>query len=284
MLGFIICTFSACEDPVIDKVAETKCIQYKYNIVGIAGEPSAIPYIEIQYTKDNGSGHNVIESKRISPPFVFGGHKVNICYDSIVCCTSRKGRLISYRWQLLHDYGLGGAEYLRIINHSEDKPIEFFIAGAEDMKVYKDDCHRGLDAIEIMPSIYYKNAPIYYLLFPDEKYPENVAKHPQACDDILYFEGNRCGAFTLTEAWSANDIAKLYRAEFNHSKDTVLYISPRYDSYGRLSKALKTKDPYIAGKAFYGVIRPKEELKGNDKIWLLATPGLCDDIIKREDF
>jgi hypothetical protein len=69
---------------VIDKVVETKSKKYTYNIVGIAGEYSSIPYVESRYSKENGNGKNTEVSEIISPPFVFGGHVVNIRYDSIV--------------------------------------------------------------------------------------------------------------------------------------------------------------------------------------------------------
>lgn len=280
---FSVCTLCySCEDPVEDKLVETKNMKYKYNIVGIAGEYSDVPYIEIRYTKDNGSAQNIEVKEMVSPPFVFGGHKINIRYDSIVSYMGNKA--VSYKLELKHDYGSNGSEYLRIINHSDDKQIEFFIAGTQDMKTYKDGC-RGLDAIETIPNVYYKNAPIYYLLFPEKKHTHNLVKHSQDCEDIFYFEGDRCGDFTLISAWNVNDVAKLYKAESKLSKDTILYIDPRYsNAYGRMSKALSSKDPYISGKTFYGIIRPKEELKGNDKIWLLATPWMFDWNIGNGEF
>jgi hypothetical protein len=40
----------------------------------------------------------------------------------------------------------------------------------------------------------------------------------------------------------------------------------------------------LTDKIFYGRIPQKEQLKGDEKIWLLATPWIFDDNIKSESF
>jgi len=100
----------------------------------------------------------------VSPPFVFGGHLVNIRYDSIVGYMGDNA--ISYRLKLLRDHDVNGSEYLRIINHSEDRTIEYFIAGSQDVQVHKGEC--GLDFAGVVPNVCYQKAPIYYLLFPEK--------------------------------------------------------------------------------------------------------------------
>jgi len=135
LLFLWICfTSSSTCQPAEDKLIATKSMKMKYNIVGIAGEASDTPYIEVQYVKDDGYGQNVTEKKMVSPPFVFGGHLVNIRYDSIVGYYGNRAE--SYSLKLRNDYNVNGADYLRIINHSEDKAIEYFIAGTQDVHLF----------------------------------------------------------------------------------------------------------------------------------------------------
>ncbi|MDR3119685.1 MAG: hypothetical protein LBU44_09800, partial [Mediterranea sp.] len=72
-----------------------------------------------------------------------------------------------------HAYEETDGEYLRIINHSVDKTIEFFIAGSRGMETRYKGCS-GFPLIKTMPAVYYRHAPVYYLLFPDRKYTQNV--------------------------------------------------------------------------------------------------------------
>jgi len=287
LLISLICLTAATCSPFEDKVIATKSMKMKYNIVGIVGETSDAPYIEVQYVKDDGYGQNVTERKMVSPPFVFGGHLVNVRYDSIVGYYGNRAE--SYNLELRNDYNVNGADYLRIINHSEDKTIEYFMAGTQDVRT-RGECN-GLGFRDVVPSVCYRKAPIYYLLFPEEKYTENLSESDHNCDEILYFEGDRCGDLKLTTAWDVNDVAKLYRAEFNKSKDTALYLlhENTYFNGDRLSKLLERNSsnprtyPYMKGKSLYGTVAPKNKLEGNEDIWLIATPVMFNKTFKWEE-
>lgn len=256
----------------------------KYNIIGISGPESGEPYVEIQYCKDDGRGKNIIFREMLRPPILFGNHKVNILCDSIINAGgyNRKDRtkykaMGGYQIIVKHDYGENGAEYLRIVNHSADKTIEFFIAGSQEMETCNSDRSSNMKYIISMPSIYYKKAPIYYLLFPESKYPHNLLGEPSMDNDVFYFEGKRCGDLILDRAWTVNEVMELYRAEFKNDPSIELYIDDSFRKYGRLSAAVHLDSYPMKYKRFYGIIRPGEVLGGAYDIPLLATPSLFDD-------
>jgi hypothetical protein len=178
----------------------TRTVLYKTNIIGIAG-PSAAEgeeYIEIRYSAadDENPGRNKTESIMVSPPYIFQNDKVYMSYDFYEDKTG-DGRLLGYKEILLHDYEEQGAEYLRIINHSGDKTVEFFFAGGQDMpetiEEYKTQIFRTFSNTFSLPSVRYKKAPVQYLLFPDRK-----PKYSIAFFGISYtFEGSSCGDITV---------------------------------------------------------------------------------------
>ncbi|GHT52454.1 hypothetical protein AGMMS49982_12730 [Bacteroidia bacterium] len=267
---------SCCEEPVDVMSVAAKSKGYKTNIVGIAGQASTEPYIEIIYSVANGTEGNITKSVMVSPPYIFENNSVNIVYDSLTYVMGN--RFLYYQLMLKHDYGEGGAEYFRIINHSVDKPIEFFFAGTQD--VVTEPSGGIMELVVFLPGVYYKKAPIYYLLFPEKKYKHNLSWGSDM-KDIFYFEGNRCGDIELTSAWSVEDVMKLYRAEYRHSPDTILYVDTRAALDGsRMTEPPKYSDHRLKDKIFYGIIRPGEELKGNPSIGLLATPWIFDDVIE----
>lgn len=204
---------------------------------------------------------------------------VNISCDSIIEITghshkeSKYKTTGNYRILLKHQYGEAEAEYLYIINHSTDKSIEFFVAGSQDMKINGN----GWEVIDVMPTVYYRHAPIYYLLFPKKKYTQNLLGSSFDCDDMFYFENSRCGNLELNQAWSVDEVMDLYRVEYRNDPETELYIDTHFDYLGRLNKALHSNTPYIKYKRFYGVIMPGETLIGGNNIPSLATPFLFDD-------
>ncbi|GHU96394.1 hypothetical protein FACS1894156_7410 [Bacteroidia bacterium] len=253
---------------------------YRTNIIGITGEPSASPYVEIIYSVAGEAGHNVSKSIMVSPPYLFENDNIIITYDSTIqtmggACShacNKEEKNNGYILQIKHQYNEGGAEYFRIINHSTDKPIEYFIAGAQDIKVRPI----GGEVI-VFPSVYFRNAPICYLLHPERKFAHNVIFY----GETLYFEGNRCGDIELTSAWSVDDVMKLYRAEYNRSSDTLLYVDMRtIENNGRMTNPPKY-DQRLRDKIFYGTIPPQGQLKGEDT-WLLATPYIFDDNLDYE--
>ncbi|GHV89125.1 hypothetical protein AGMMS50267_14850 [Spirochaetia bacterium] len=250
---------------------------FKTNVIGICGEASAEPYIEIQYSvaDDNNIGHNKTESIMVSPPYIFQNEQVCAKYEyrdhNVV-----RGAYVGYSTDLLHDYGEGGAEYLRIINHSSDKPVEFFFAGAQDLPklpmTAKEQKRMSLEFPVSIPSVQYKRAPLYYLLFPERR--------PQYDVYDISFTGNQCGDIILTNPWTVEDITALYRAEYEGSSSVKLFVDYNDgNEQDRIRNAVDGIDGWDAykGRIFYGVIEPGEQLAGDDKIWLLATPLMFND-------
>jgi hypothetical protein len=278
----LLLCLSSCQDWAGEKYMATVAKECNYNVIGISGPPSEKPYVEIQYNKDDGNGNNVLVSEMVSPPFLFGGHKVNILCDSIISIWGHsnnhsKYKVDGYALVIQHSYGETDSEYLRIINHSANKTIEFFIAGSRDMETSdKDRGCNGLPLIKTMPAVYYRHAPIYYLLFPDKKYTQNVQGDASNCNDIFYFEGNKCGDLVLEKPWSVDEVMNLYRSEYRNSPDIRLDVEVNWGDLGRMTEIVNSGKPYIQFKRFYGTIMPGEELRGNNSLPLLATPYALD--------
>jgi len=244
------------------------------NIIGIVGEASEEPYIEIQYSiaDEENPGNNKTASIMVSPPCVFQNDKVYITYEYIVIRDNGHPTKRWYREDLLRDFNEGGAEYLRIINHSDDKPVEFFLAGSMPPNANPNDKYLSL------PSVHYKKAPIYFLLFPEYKFTKNGYTTDRR-EDFYYFEGDRCGDLILTSAWTANEVAALYREEYARSNDIRLVLD--YEDW-RIIDLINGKIAgweSFKGNIFYGTIKPKDEFKGNEKIWILSTRGMFNETL-----
>jgi hypothetical protein len=265
------------EKPAYIRLSEQKSKLYKTNLVGISGAPSPEPYVEIIYSTDDGQGQgtNRTESLMVSPPYVFQNSNVNIIYDSTIY--TQKKHDVSYRLTLKRSYEEGGADYFRIVNHSTDKTVEFFLAGAQDVKEADSKNENGVAEAKILPSVYYRNAPIYYLLYPDKKHHRNLTIHGV----VFYFEGNRCGDLELTSAWSVDDVMQLYRAEYRRSPDTLLSVDViEAQSRGRMtSKPVYKHDYRMENGTFYGVIPPEGQFRGDENFWfwLPATPWMFNE-------
>lgn len=277
--------FISCIKPVKDSVDESKTMLIRKNLICISGISSETPYIEIQHCIDNGSGKNIIEKLMVSPPYLLEGNFVNIVYDSITIYMGDDP--INYQLWIKRDFSEDGADYLQIINHSDVSSIEFFIAGTQNIITEDGNRCGNYKSIEYLPSIYYKKAPIYYLLKPEAKYTQNLSGSSSECGDIFYFEGNRCGDLFLENAWEINDVVKLYRAEYNNSKDTVLYVDNQsLADGGRLINAVNSTqwryNRLYNGK-FYGVIPPKGRLVGNEQLWLTATNLIFEENFENGD-
>jgi len=241
------------------------------NIIGIVGESSDVPYIEIQYSiaDENNHGKNITAAEWISPPYVFKNENVYMTYEYFED-KDHQGPL-SYVKTLLRDFEEGGAEYLRIINHSQDKPVEFFFAGTQEGLTNNGDL--------LIPSVWYKNAPIYYLLFPNRKPYQNIIFG----GIIFYFEGDRIGDLIVTEAWSIEEVHALYCAEYARSNEIMLIVDSDYRMIDLVEGKISGWNQY-QGNIFHGVIEPGKELLGNEKIWLLATPGaMFFEVFERGD-
>ncbi|MDR0712111.1 MAG: hypothetical protein LBF67_07195 [Prevotellaceae bacterium] len=208
----------------------------------------------------------------VSPPYVFQNSHVNITYDSTVY--GRKKHAEYYTLTLKRSYEEGGAEYFRIVNHSADKTIEFFLAGAQDV------AHSGENHAEILPSVYYRHAPILFLLYPERKYHKNLVNG----SETFFFEGTRCGDLELTSAWSAEEVMQLYRAEYRRSPDTLLYVDMWAAQDGGRMTSKPLYSSRLENRTFYGAIPPGEQLKGDKNFWLLATPWIFEDHLQQEDY
>ena len=211
------------------------------NIIGIVGAHSNTPYIEIIYSvadKEN-PGYNKTGSRWVSPPYIFQVNFVYMDYEYKEWSDSA-GRPFRSDKILLRNFEEGGAEYLTIINHSTDHQVEFFIAGAPS--IFGDNDPR--------PAITYRNIPLYFLLFPERDLENNWGRQ-----------------------WSAEEVAGLYRAELARSDDVQLLVVDGY----RMIDLLEGRAPgsgRFQGAIFHGIIEPGDELKADEKIWLLATSSL----------
>jgi hypothetical protein len=273
--------FSCIEYPPAYHFIETRTVLYKTNIIGIAGPAvnQGEEYIEIRYSvaDETRPGFNKTESIMVSPPYVFQNNRVNARYDFYE--DRQLDEVLGYKEVLLHDYDEGGAEYLRIINHSEDKTVDFFIAGGQDMPDTVEGMevtwNRSLLNTFFPPSVRYKKAPVQYLLFPDRKPNYNLKDWPEPV--VYLFEGDSCGDITLTEPWTVDAVNELYRAEYKRSDKirlSINYDDSKINEPGRLidmvEKSAFSLHAYT-GKIFWGELKPGESLAGSNKIWLLAT-------------
>jgi len=244
----ILLLLSGCPDDY-HEFSEIRTERTSTVLLGISGEPSDGPYIEIIYSAadEDRPGYNKTVREMVSPPYLFQNNNVIMKYEYIE--EGRNGSIGYYKF-LVRDFEEGGAEYLRIINHSDDKNIEFFLGGPSF----------STSGIPI-PIIWHKNAPIDFLLRPEEK-PSGNVYFPLGL--YVIFEGTRIGDLTVTEAWGVEDIATLYRKEL--ARDGQVYLT--WGGYNSLTKMVDTKE--YAGSVFYGVIKPGEALHGKESISLLS--------------
>ena len=90
---------------------------YKFNEIGILGADSSNAYIEVQYTISNGNTNHIL-TQWVKSPCLIGGYPVNCNYDSIYTCSSGQVSGILLRPKI--GYGMGNAEFMKIINHSNN--------------------------------------------------------------------------------------------------------------------------------------------------------------------
>jgi len=258
----ILFLFLACTN-FIPLSSEIRIMPIGTNIIGISGEPSDMPYIEIIHSvvDEARPGYNKTASIMVSPPYIFQNDMVYMKYDYTELGSKRP---TSYFKTLLRDFEEGGAEYLRIINHSPDKQVEIFVSGVPVIS------HNDRDTL--IPAIRYRNAPVYFLLYPERKPANNVLLFNGL---LIYFEGDRIGNLIVTEAWSINEIAALYRAEHSYSPEVqlIIYTSSQHRMMDMIDGNIDGRN-IGRGAVFYDIIEPGEELRGNENIWLLALPWL----------
>ena len=265
-LAFLALLSSGCEGNIF-WFQEIRTELFKTNIIGIAGETALEPYIEIQYSiKDETKpGYNKTASIWVTPPYVFKNENVYITYKYVEEGSKWGKGPTNFFKLLIRDYEEGGAEFLRIINHSSDKPVEFFLAGAQMGKSRKSNT--------IVPWVCYKNAPVYFLLYPDKKYTENAYWNGKVTH---YFEGDRIGDLIVTEAWTVDEVAALYRAEYAYSNTVQLTLGTTdrlMDYINGIDASRQFRD-----SIFYGSIQPGEEFRGNERLWLLTALPMFESI------
>jgi hypothetical protein len=213
------------------------------NIIGIVGPTSSKPYIEIiySYADPENSGQNRTRSRWVTLPYVFQNNNVYMTYLYFESSTSSGGGPSGFGRILLRDFEEGGAEYFRIINHSPDKTVEFFIAGAPSI-FHENFVPR--------PAITYNNVAIYHLLFPEHNHPANPG-------------GRR---------WKLHEVLALYHAEQRRCPNVRLMVL-HTDRMIDLQEGRVPGSAIFRGSIFNGIIEPGKALQGNENIWLLATPS-----------
>jgi len=160
------------------------------------------------------------------------------------------------KW-LRRNFAEGGAEYFRVINHSPDKVVEFFL-----VDTFTDLSGAFFFGAASIPNIWHRNAPVYFLLHPDRKPDRNIT----AFGNVIIFEGNRIGDLTVTDPWSIEKVANLYRAEFNRCAKVQLMFRN-----GRIVELVEDSRGTFFGRTFFCSIEPGGELRGNENLWLLGT-------------
>ena len=255
-----------------ETIESTYCRKCRTNVIGITGASAELPYIVVKHCIANNKETNAKQIDTIIPPYIIEPHYVNVYIDSV----SNNYGDNSYTLKIHHDYTEKGAEYLEIENLSDDKTIEFFVAGAQDLyekELYKSSPYIGCN----IPLVTYKYSPIYYLLFPEKKYDKDLSIN-EGDHDKIYFNGNCSGDLILDKAWTVNEVMDLYRAEFNGSKDIQLY----YSTYESNEK--KRLTDYIAYRLdgetqklrLYGTVGPKSVAKTEEGIPVLAIDNFFD--------
>ena len=222
-----------------EKLRETRKILINTNIIGITGEPSDEPYIEIIYSVTDATrpGYNKTASILVSPPYIFQNDQVYMTYDYVEL--ENNAGPFKYFKQLHRNFAEGGAEFLRIINHSTDKKAEFFFS----------DVPRVFANHTYLPEIRYKNIPVYFLIQSER---ENI-------NNDLH----------LPEVWSIEEITALYRAEYSRS-DEINLLYGDFRIIDLVEGKISGREEYF-GNIFFGTLEPGDELRGNEKLWLLAT-------------
>jgi hypothetical protein len=229
------------------------------NIIGFvsankSGEPH---YITIEYSAADTTrpGHNITKKREnVSLPYLFQNDSVYMTYryeewDSFSNVTFSK-------W-LHRNFAEGGAEYFRVVNHSPDKVVEFFLVGT-----FTDLSGAFFSGAASIPDIWYRNAPVYFLLHPERKPDRNIT----AFGNVIIFEGYRIGDITVTDPWSIEKVANLYRAEFSRCAKVQLMFRLH-----RVIELVEDSRGTFSGRTFFGAIEPGGELRGNENLWLLGT-------------
>ncbi|MBP1637383.1 MAG: hypothetical protein H6Q18_172 [Bacteroidetes bacterium] len=290
-----------------DDFIATKTTLRQSNLIGVVGENTGKPYIEIEYTKYE-NGKNVTKTELLSPPFLIGDNPVQITYDSLVLAVSGKKTDKGIR-RIKPDYNKDGSHYLKITNRS-DKAIEYFVVGVQPMTYQKNASIDGLVVkdgydlnrfIETHPVPIYNDAPVYYLLFPDKRpsadgFIRRITKFTQngggtSADEIIVkrikFTGGYCGDIQLTAPWTVEQAMNLYRDEYTKKPNGQIMYMNYNDAdpttNARLSE-LTAKFPYQTNKTsiIYDKIAPKSFLQNTGNIWLINTPYLSYGVVNDE--
>jgi hypothetical protein len=242
---------------------ETRTALIGTNIIGFVGASDARIEIIFSAADEENPGYNVTRSITVSPAYLFHAGNVYMTLQYEVWEHPHEDTFSLKR--LVRNFGEGSAEYLRIINRSEAETVEFFLVPTFT--------NFAPGAFPQIPSIWYRNAPIYFLLYPNRKPPFNI-NLPNG--NVIYFYGDRIGDLTVLEdeGWSTERVAELFRAEFNRCENTQLTF---YDF--RLIDLVEGNYPELgwrglSGRIFHGIIGPEQEFLGTEDFWSLATPEL----------
>lgn len=283
--------------PVYEELVASKSTVREGNLIGITGENTGEPYVEVEYTVYE-NGKNITKTEMLTPPFTIGANKVSVTYDSLNFVVN--GNDVSRGIRIIKpDYNKNGSHYLKITNHS-DKPIEYFIAGTQPILYEQNASIEGLTTndgydlgrfIESTPVPVFCDAPIFYLLHPEKRpdkdaYIRRISKFTQhggvtSASEIIAkrikFTGDNCGDIVLTEAWTVEKIMELYRDEYtkkpNGKAMFMNYNDADPTTNARISE-LENRFPHNATPKtkLYGTIAPRQTLQNFGSIWVINTP------------
>jgi hypothetical protein len=254
--------------------------KYPFNYIGLVGDSSDSAYIEVYYSEANQNKSNVTTHKWIKLPAIIGGQETVVTFDSIIKRVTGTGktRIEPVGREAKINYSDSRSHYMKIINHGI-KPVEFFIVGNHPIKTYdlnriyagpfieKGDNHIAPPTTitsDLLPEVFYKGAPIKYLLFPEMKPKTNLFKinkdgvyskdgkeyYGYSGIDTLFFENNRIGDLIVNNAWSVSQVVDLYRAEYKGSNDTILTIA-----YCDTKEDIQKYRIYIGAEKYYSEIK-----------------------------
>lgn len=250
------------------------------NIIALWGEDLDSNSIEIKYMEYDSLSHtNIMISKKVTPPCLLGEHTILV--DRIEW---RNNKNNSKDTSLVVDYNEGGSAYLEILNHSS-KSIEYGIIGNQEtvLSTFKGNCKEG---IWTHPRVVFNDLPLLYWLYPDK----NKIWGTYIISDkrgVSYCESPKTTWSKNFQPLTIEDIIKIYRAEYNNSPDTVLYVNLRDQFNSSFAftqdKTRLHKIPLTDGTSriqnvvhYYGKIKPQESFKANQYVPTIAVP-LEDD-------
>lgn len=262
-----------------------------YNYVLVTAIDDSEQYVDIEYSKTLDMKTNILVRERHKTPFVFGGHKVVIQYDSVNVVNNYNKKVLDTGRRLVRNFDNLGSDYLRISNQSSPVDIEYAIIDnskilafqSSDKMVIKNKSEmKSTNIIQSSPAPLYKGCPILYLLKP-ELAPNKLYYYMEYTgkEDIGHFElydlfmremplfKDKVGEFSDLP-FSITKIMNLYRDEYNMTE--ILYkdykaLETPFSMRDHRSIAMRS-DYY----SLYGKIKAGEVYKQSEKSQFSLIP------------